>query len=187
MSKENTIEISSVILLVVTGVLILGILCGVLTVKGSANTQEIGLSEFFDVSAKTVFFHSLLRQAVWCVIIFMGALSPFLIPVVFIADFAKGFFYGYTAGYLVRTFALRGFFILCTGVAVHNFLSLSVLTFYASFAVTRSADCWLNRKNYYFKQKQNRILALVTGAVMVLLAFSSLCECATAHLVHVFL
>lgn len=183
MSKDKKIELSPVIFMVVTAVLILGILCGVLAARGGAGAQEAELTALFGASPKTVFWHSFLRQAAWCAVMVLGAISPFLIPIVFLGSFAKGFFYGYTAGFLVHAFSLRGFFILCAGVAVHNFLSLSILTFYAAFVVTRSAECWLNRKNYYFKQRQNRLLAIVSSAVIASLALVSLCECAMAHLV----
>ena len=173
--NDSKNRLSPLAVSVMTFVLALGILSGVLVSK------RVG----FDIAgaehaqnAKAIFINGLISSAVPFFIVTAGSVHIFLSPLIFAAVFARGLFCGFTAGTLVKSFALSGFFRAALGIGIYNFLVGAVFVFYASYAFTKAAECYLNRANYAFVNRANKVFLLICAAVLLVLSLLALTESA---------
>lgn len=155
-------KINTTIALILTFTLILGIVSGIIISKNHAVELK---SEDFSGSGQGVFLSSFMSNTVWLLIMALASLNIFLTPLIFVSVFAKGLFYGYGSGCIVAKGGFSSFLCVMWGAGIHNFLFFCILVFYGAVAFTKSAECFLNRRNYDFKKR-----ALVEFLVMSVLA-----------------
>ena len=167
-------KLSPLMVSVMTFVLALGILCGVLVSK------RVG----FDISGKSldtsraeIFKNGFLSSFITFFFAALGAVHIFLTPLIFVSLFSRGLSYGFTAGTLVRIYNLAGFFRAALGIGIYNFLAAAVFVPYAAYAFTKAAECRLNRANYAFVHRANKVFLLISVSVLALLALLALAEC----------
>lgn len=171
--KDTKTFLSPLAVSAMTFVLILGILSGVLVSK------RIG----FDIagmgksgSAREIFINGFISSAVTFFLIAAGSAHIFLMPIIFATVFARGLFYGFTAGTLVKAYALSGFFRAALGIGVYNFFVGAVFVFYGAYAFTKAAECRLNRASFPFVSRANKIFLIYSSAVFLLLSLLALSE-----------
>lgn len=168
--------LSPLIVMLVTFVLILGILSGV--ILSGRMDFDIEKSNFTS-DKKTVFINAFISQSLIIALTALGSSHLFLSPVIFLSVFSKGLFYGFTAGTAVKKSALSGLLKITPGIGIYNFLFFAIIIPYASYAFTKSAECFLNRQSYEFKKRTNKRFLLYTLAAFLLSAFLAIIECVT--------
>ena len=172
--KDTQTLLSPLMVSVMTFVLALGILCGVLLSK----RVDFDISgQALSASAAEIFKNGFISSAATFFFVAAGSLHIFLTPLIFTSVFARGLSYGFTAGTMVKNFALAGFFRAALGIGIYNFLAAAVFVPYAAYAFTKAAECRLNRANYSFVSRANKVFLLVSACALALLALLALAEC----------
>ncbi len=169
MERKNKL-FNPVIVCIVTAVAVIGTVVGVAVSKNNTEAQSIIIeSGVFSDNFRGVFEKALLIKLLWTFLFAFGGLNVFFIPVSVAAVFAKCYSYGFTSGCVVYAFGERGYFLVAAGLFLHNFIFTVFSVFYTAFSVNKSFECYLNRRNYDYKMRKNKIF---TGMTISAILFS---------------
>lgn len=158
---------------VMTALAVLGILSGVmLSVRTDFSLNSLSLTS----NAWLVFWNGFLSGTAVIAAIALGSVHILFVPVIFTAVFSKGLFYGFSSGVLVKEYGLCGLFKATVGMGIYNFIFMIIMLLYSSLALTRSVECFLNRKNYAFRYRSAKSFLLYTLTALVLSAMLATAE-----------
>ena len=167
MERKNKL-INPLLLYIVTAVAVVGTCVGVALSENSEEAQSmIKETVLFSGDFRSVFEKAMAIKVLWIILFAFGGINVFLIPVSLAAVFAKCYSYGFTSGCVVYTLGERGYFLVAAGLFLHNFIFTVFAVFYTTFAVNKAFECYLNRRNYDYKLKKNKIFIGMTALTIV--------------------
>ncbi len=165
---------------IVTGVAffaVIGLIFGVISAKNSPEAYEIiKATELFSGAFWETWKNAFLQKGIITALISLSGVSILLLPVPLIAIAVKGYSYGFTAGCVVASWGIRGYFLTLSGLLIQNLLYLLLSIFYSSYGINKSIGTYLNRRNYEYRVKQNKSFLLVTAAAFILVCLISFAE-----------
>ncbi len=171
--------IDNIFLLIFVVLCSLGIFLGVLAADKNPDALEILRGESFPgEDFKEIFIWAILSKLFFIALSYLGGLSVFLTPLLLISVYTKAYSYGFTAGCIVALSGFGGFLKVLTGIFLQNFIFLSVLIIYSSFALGKSLLSYLNRRNYDYIKRKNKSFLKATVVILILSGLLSLLETA---------
>ncbi|MDP4132415.1 MAG: stage II sporulation protein M [Bacillota bacterium] len=160
MSKDKATGLSPVMITILLSVVIIGITTGSLVASKADLNFLSGLSQqlkslgSFAQSDKTqVFKNSFYINFIWTGVIFLGGIYIFFAPIIPCVLAFKGFSFGFSAGYFIRVYGLKGLWFSACGITPHSYIYLLIFIIYGSEAATKSIEGYLNRQNYFIRKK----------------------------------
>ena len=176
MERRNKL-FNPVMVSLITAIAVIGTVVGVAVSKNNAEAQSlIKESGIFSGNFKNVFEKALTIKLLWTLLFVLGGINVFFIPVSIAAVFAKCYSYGFTSGCVVSALCERGYFLVVAGLFSHNFIFTVFAVFFTAFSVNKSFECYLNRRNYDYKLKKNKIFIGMTALVIIFSVVTALLE-----------
>lgn len=158
-----------------------GILSGILAAKYNTEAYEIiKEAAFFSDNFRETLINGFLTGLLWTAMCIVGGMNVFLVPLIIVAVFVKGYSYGFTTGCIAASMGIYGYNIILAGLFIHNFLSILLLVFYGTFGINKSIGCYLNRRNYEYIHRKNKVYIPASFAVIVLTLVISVVEAAVS-------
>ena len=183
MKRKNTV-LNPWITLIIALLTMSGIITGVLSARESQGALVIEGLNLFSCDFFATFKSSIISKLLFVLFFIAGGISVFLIPISAAALFFKNYSYGYTAGLMVAEMGKKGAMLCFSGLLLHNFLFSFFSMLYLSFAVNKSLECFLNRRNYDYKVRKNKSFAIVTAIYFVMTIFVSLIEASLSSFLY---
>lgn len=182
--KRNNAILNPVITWIIAFITMAGIILGVLYAKESGETSVIEGFELFSCDFFATFKSSIITKLIFVILFIIGGVNVFFIPVSATALFFKNYSYGYTAGLMVAEMGKKGAMLCFSGLLLYNFLFTFFSMLYLSFAVNNSLECFLNRRNYDYKVRKNKIFAIITIIYIIMTIFVSLTEASLSSFLY---
>ncbi|MDO5479457.1 MAG: hypothetical protein Q4G23_09895 [Clostridia bacterium] len=173
MNRKNTL-FDPVIIGIVTFVALMGIIIGTLAAREGVDNSLIRETDFFSRDFSFALRNALTVKFFWTAILMLSGINIFFIPASMLSLFIKCYSYGYTSGSVVSALNYEGYFIVMTGLFMHNFLFAILSVFYSAYGINKSIGCFLNRRNYDYKVRKNKsffIMSLFFFSAAVMLSF----------------
>lgn len=166
MDNRRTLT-SPVITIVVTLIAVFGIIIGVLASKDSFDSSILSETELFSDDFYITLKNAFLMKLLWSIPLILGGASIFFIPLSPASLFLKCFSYGYTVGAITKLYGSEGYFLLLAGLSLHNFLFTAASVIYSSYGINKTLECFLNRRNYDYCLRKNKLFVIVTVAFLI--------------------
>ena len=182
--ERKTKLFNPVILSGFTLIVAVGTVLGALGVKADEASRLLNENVLFAPDFLSALKNALLIKFIYIALIALGGLNITFLPLPFILSFIKSYAYGFTAGCFVGAERIKGLSLALTGLFIHNFLFTSVMVFYSSYAVNKSVECFLNRRNYEYRVRKNKSFTLVTIVFIFLALLIALIESSLSALLY---
>lgn len=167
MKNRNTF-LNPAITCIITAIALVGTFTGVLAAKNFSDISVLGKAELFSDDFYATLKNALLMKVLWTLPLILGGINIVFIPVAPASVFLKCCSFGYTAGLLLKASGFYGFSVALTGVVLHNFLFSVFSVIYSSFGINKTIECYLNRRNYDYRLRKNKIFAAATLFFLIL-------------------
>ena len=154
-----------------------GVICGLLLASAvggeqSKNLAELLKSSIVNIGEKSkgeIFLNLLVKNIRTSVFVFLGAMTVWLIPILFVNLFCSGFSVGFTCGFVTASFGASGILTALSLTAAQIFLYIPVTLLFSSMGL----ECSLLTKNKkYSGENRKKMLYLCLVMLMILTAAS---------------
>lgn len=190
-----------VLYLLVVFVFIIGVAAGGFTVSSISAEQQVYLADYLReyssilgsqsrVDRPVIFIKAVLQNVQTAFFIWLFGLTYFSIPLILIVVGVRGFFLGFTVGFLIDSYAFNGLFMALTCVLPQSFVHIPCIALMGVLALQFGIERFKMRKLPHVKHLRFRKVGAYTlkfAAIIPAFFVSSLFEAFVVPVVFKFL